>query len=238
MRNYLLGRGLWEFTQGTAKAPETESKQELEAFTRQFYQTNSILVGSCSREIVLGLEWSMDPRATWTHLEKQYQPLGKLQRLEAYMDFRNLRYDGKDLTTFCQEYQGKLQRCRQLGITQDEDLVIYPFIQEITPYFEAYAVCLRTRTPDGGPPVHGMHGPKVPTAARAGVKHSRERRGGIRGPQEGPGDGKTVGRVWLAARIQGSRDAPTPRRLRRAGEGGEARRRGGGDGGVGRPGIG
>ena len=52
-----------------------------------------------------------------------------------YMDFTNLRYDGKDITTFCQLYQVKLQRCRQLSITQDDDLMVYPFIQEITPYY-------------------------------------------------------------------------------------------------------
>ena len=73
MRNYLLARGLWELTQGTANAPE--SKQELDFFNRRFYQTNSILVGSCSRDITLSLEWSTDPHATWNYLENQYQPL-------------------------------------------------------------------------------------------------------------------------------------------------------------------
>ena len=143
MRNYLLARGLWELTQGTANAPE--SKQELDFFNRRFYQTNSILVGSCSRDITLSLEWSTDPHATWNYLENQYQPLGISQRYEAFMDFMDLRYDGKNITTYCQQYQVRLQRCRQLDIALDNDLMMYPFIREITPYFEGYAVLLRTQ---------------------------------------------------------------------------------------------
>ena len=91
VRNYLLARGLWELT---ANAPE--SKQELDFFNRRFYQTNSILVGSCSRTLS---EWSTDPHATWNYLENQYQPLGISQRYEAFMDFMDLRYDGKNITT-------------------------------------------------------------------------------------------------------------------------------------------
>ena len=111
----------------------------------RFYQTNSIPIGSCSRDITRNLNWSADPHATWKHLEQQCQALGISQRFEAYMEFLNLRHDGKDITTFCQQYQVKLQRGRQLGIPHDDDLVLYPFIQEITPYFEAYAVLLGTQ---------------------------------------------------------------------------------------------
>ena len=80
---YLVGA--WELTQGTTEAPETKPQQELEVFKRRFYQTNSIFVGSCSRDTTLGLEWSTDPNSIWKHLEQQYQPLGIAQRFEAYI---------------------------------------------------------------------------------------------------------------------------------------------------------
>ena len=129
MRNYLLARGLWELTQGTANAPDSKSQQELDLFNRRFYQTNSILVGSCSRDITLSLEWSTDPHATWNYLENQYQPLGISQRYEAFMDFMDLRYDGKNITNVLPTVPGEASTLSSTGHRprqRSDDVPIHP----------------------------------------------------------------------------------------------------------------
>ena len=86
MRNYLIG-GSFGIYPRHSRSPGKGIKARAEVFNRRFYQTNSIPIGSCSRDITLSLEWFMDPHATWKHLEQQYQPLGISQRFEAYTPY-------------------------------------------------------------------------------------------------------------------------------------------------------
>ena len=54
-------------------------------------------------------------------------------------------FDGKDLRSFCDEYESALRTCHQLNIYPGERLIIYHFIHLITPYFESYSCTLRDK---------------------------------------------------------------------------------------------
>ena len=89
------------------------------------------------------MEYIQDPKDAWAILSDRFQPDGIVSRDSIFLQWVYLRFDGKDLQRYCQDYKKALQTCAEVDIKLDEDLQIYPFIAQITPFFETYATALR-----------------------------------------------------------------------------------------------
>ena len=117
----------------------------VEAYRRNAALAHSIIIDSCVDRIVLLLENIDEPADVWKYLESKFQPTGAVKDYTAWIDLITMTFDGKDLRTFCDEYELALRACHQLDIYPEERLIIYHFIHLITPYFESYSCTLRDK---------------------------------------------------------------------------------------------
>ena len=55
--------------------------------------------------MVLHLENIDDPAEVWKYLETKFQPLGIVKEYTAWIDHITVTFNGKDLRSFCDEYE-------------------------------------------------------------------------------------------------------------------------------------
>ena len=159
VKGVLGSKGLWGIVTGKETEPEPPGDdpsavkgkdlewaahyEAVNAFEQRLCQAYTLIITTVSQDICLSLEFTQDPKAAWDILNERFQPDGIVSRYSIFLQWVYLSFDGKNLQKFCQDYENALKTCAQVDIILDQDLQIYPFIAQITPFFENYATALR-----------------------------------------------------------------------------------------------
>jgi hypothetical protein len=66
---------------------------------------------------------------------KRYEGSGPVQRMDAYISWKDLQFTGKDLQLSTEKYQKALRQLDTYGMTLGHELRVYDLINRVIPFY-------------------------------------------------------------------------------------------------------
>jgi hypothetical protein len=124
----------------------TETDDEFEdrkdVHNSRIHKARAYLMLNCEQHIVEKCIPFDTAQAVWDHLAL-YKPTGQAYEFSVYLEWENLRYDGKDLETFVDNYRGKLQQLKSTTLKISDSQALYRLLILVEPFFQQFAATIR-----------------------------------------------------------------------------------------------
>lgn len=158
MESDLRGQGLWRYCGAQEKdmraAPTkllTETDDQFEdrkdLHDGRIHKARAHLMLNCNQHIVEKCVPFKSAKDVWNHLA-QYKPSGLSYEFSVYLEFENLRFDGKNLESFIDNYRGKLEQLKPTSLKISETQALFRFLVLLESYFPQFTATIRQQLRD------------------------------------------------------------------------------------------